>query len=345
MGVGSVQRLDASSFGSRLYLARLRRVQDAFTSRLHADVPGASVERRYGVVLDALALRLPGARAGPRRGPPRRGGRLPGRDLPRRHRHRARARGRDPALGRRRARPPVRASRSGSSTTASTPARRSSGRTACAPPPGFPRGQRRFTSGRVIVARSFAGRRRAATPTTSPSIRTSRSTARTSRASSPAPTEPSRGPGSGCRSCTGLSGVAPGAWLGNYRGLARGDHESGRHRLDGRARRRGRQGRRGRHGRAQPLARRPGDRPCGRCPVAGAGQCRARRHPLGRRRGQRASTRAGYGSISSPGTSATAITVAATSTHARLRGQRAPSAATARPRSRRSRRCRRSGRA
>ncbi len=25
----------------------------------------------------------------------------------------------------------------------------------------------------------------------------------------------------------GLSGVAPGAWLGNYRGLARGDHESG----------------------------------------------------------------------------------------------------------------------
>ena len=47
MGVGSVRRLDASSFGSRLYLARLRSVQDAFAARLRADVPGAAVERRY----------------------------------------------------------------------------------------------------------------------------------------------------------------------------------------------------------------------------------------------------------------------------------------------------------
>ena len=39
----------------------------------------------------------------------------------------------------------------------------------------------------------------------------------------------------------------------------------------------------------------------------------------------------GYGSISSPGTSATAITVAATSTHARLRRQRRASAATGSP--------------
>ena len=59
MGVGSAERLDAASFGSRLYLARLGRVQDAFAARLRSDVPGASVERRYGVVLDALALRLP----------------------------------------------------------------------------------------------------------------------------------------------------------------------------------------------------------------------------------------------------------------------------------------------
>ena len=59
MGVGSVRRLDAASFGSRLYLARLRSVQDAFAARLRTAVPGAPVERRYGVVLDALAVRLP----------------------------------------------------------------------------------------------------------------------------------------------------------------------------------------------------------------------------------------------------------------------------------------------
>ena len=34
-------------------------------------------------------------------------------------------------------------------------------------------------------------------------------------------------PGLGLPVVRGLSGVAPGAWLGNYRGLARGDHESG----------------------------------------------------------------------------------------------------------------------
>ena len=68
---------------------------------------------------------------------------------------------------------------------------------------------------------------RARAPTTSRSTPTSPSTGRTSRASSPAPTAPSRAPGSGCRSYAGSPGVAPGAWLGNYRGLARGDHESG----------------------------------------------------------------------------------------------------------------------
>ena len=121
-------------------------------------VPGAAVERRYGVVLDALALRLPGARARPRASacpawPP---------SIPVATYHAAAdtvpgARGRRPALGRRSLdRRPGRQGRR-SSTTASTPARRSSRPPGCAPPPGFPRGQRRFTSGRVIVARSFAG--------------------------------------------------------------------------------------------------------------------------------------------------------------------------------------------
>ena len=59
MGIGSVTRLDAASFGSRLYLAQLARVQDRFAARLRAEVPGVAIERRYRVVLDALAVRVP----------------------------------------------------------------------------------------------------------------------------------------------------------------------------------------------------------------------------------------------------------------------------------------------
>ena len=59
MGAGSIRRLDAASFGSRLYVAQLARMQDRFTARLRAAVPGATVERSYRVVLDALALRVP----------------------------------------------------------------------------------------------------------------------------------------------------------------------------------------------------------------------------------------------------------------------------------------------
>ena len=123
------------------------------------------------------------------------------------------------------------------------------------PPPGFPRGQERFTSGRVIVARSFAGKTHR-TPTTSPSIRTSRSTGRTSPASSPARTEPSRGPGSGCLSSGPVRCGARRLARQLPRARPRRSRD-GRHRLDDRARRRGRQGGRGRHGRAQPLAGRP----------------------------------------------------------------------------------------
>ena len=61
MGVGSVTRVDAASFGSRLYLAQLARVQERFAARLRAEVPGVAIERRYRVVLDALAVSVPAA--------------------------------------------------------------------------------------------------------------------------------------------------------------------------------------------------------------------------------------------------------------------------------------------
>ena len=101
MGVGSVGRLDAASFGSRLYLAHLRRVQDAFAARLRSRVPGAAVERRYRRRARRPGAAAAGALAGARRAAARRRGRLSGRDLPRPDRHGARARGRRSALGRR----------------------------------------------------------------------------------------------------------------------------------------------------------------------------------------------------------------------------------------------------
>ena len=122
------------------------------------------------------------------------------------------------------------------------------------------------------------------------------------------------GPGSGCPSCRGLSGVAPGAWLGNYRGLARGDHETGA------------------IGSTVELAAAVDkavadgmdvlnlslggpeiDPAADALSLALANAARAG-IPSVVAAGNSFDTR-GYGSISSPGTSATAITVAATSTN------------------------------
>ena len=313
MGVGSVQRLDAASFGSRLYLARLRRVQDAFTSRLHADVPGASVERRYGVVLDAVALRVPvrmlahvqglpgvaavypvatyhadtdtvpalvgaiplwGARALDRR-PGRQG-----RDHRRRHRCRAR--------------------------------RSSVPNDEQQPPPGFPRGQERFTSDRVIVARSFAGNDAPHADDLAFDPNVSEHGTHVAGIVAGRNGTVAR-PGLGLPVVRGLSGVAPGAWLGNYRGLARGDHETGA------------------IGSTVELAAAVDkavadgmdvlnlslggpeiDPAADALSLALANAARAG-VPSVVAAGNSFDTR-GYGSISSPGTSATAITVAATST-------------------------------
>ncbi|MDX6561532.1 MAG: minor extracellular serine protease Vpr, partial [Gaiellales bacterium] len=93
-------------------------------------------------------------------------------------------------------------------------------------PAGFPRGQRRFTSGRVIVARSFAGKDAPGADHLPFDPMVSEHGTHVSGIIAGAYGTVAR-PGLGLPVVRGLSGVAPGAWLGNYRGLARGDHQSG----------------------------------------------------------------------------------------------------------------------
>jgi minor extracellular serine protease Vpr len=225
MGVGSADRIDASSFGSRLYLARVRAVQDVFAARLHGSVPAATVERRYGVVLDALALRLPVRSLARVAGMPGVADIYPVATYHAADNSVPGLVGAVPLWGPTRgtAGQGVKVGVIDDGIDVGAPYLASAGLRA---PAGFPLGQRRFTSGRIIVARSFAG---ADAPTPD------------HLAFDPAVSEHGTHvagilagvygtvahPGLGLPVVSGLSGVAPGAWLGNYRGLARGDHESG----------------------------------------------------------------------------------------------------------------------
>ena len=225
MGVGSVRRLDASSFGSRLYLAHLRSVQDAFAARLRRDVPGAAVERRYAVVLDALAVRVPVRSLA-------RVEALPGvaAVYPVATYHATADTvpalvGAVPLWGAERstAGQGIKIGIIDDGIDASAPFLAPAGLRA---PAGFPRGQRRFTTGRVIVARSFAGGDAPGPDHLAFDPRVSEHGTHVSGIVAGAYGTVAR-PGLGLPTVHGLSGVAPGAWLGNYRGLARGDHESG----------------------------------------------------------------------------------------------------------------------
>ena len=84
-------------------------------------------------------------------------------------------------------------------------------------PAGFPKGGAKWTTPKVIVARSFPGPDSGRPGTAARSTRTRRSTARTSRASPPATRARTPRPAPTIRRRPGLSGVAPRAWIGNYR--------------------------------------------------------------------------------------------------------------------------------
>ena len=188
-------------------------------------MPARRVERRYGVVLDALAVRLPAASLA-------RLASLPGvADVYPVATYHATA---DTVPGLVGAVPLWGADRSTAGQgvkvgviddgiDAGTPFLAPAGLRA---PTGFPRGQQRFTSGRVIVARSFAGDDAPARDHLAFDPKVSEHGTHVAGILAGAYGTVAH-PGMGLPVVHEPLGRRPGAWLGNYRGLARGDHESG----------------------------------------------------------------------------------------------------------------------
>ena len=58
-GTSATRRLDTSSRAARAYVAKLQRAQRAATASLRRTIPRASVERRYTLLLNGLAVELP----------------------------------------------------------------------------------------------------------------------------------------------------------------------------------------------------------------------------------------------------------------------------------------------
>ena len=210
---------------------------------------------------------------------------------------------------------PARASRSASSTTGSTSRTRSSTPPGFTPPPGFPRGDRRFTTAKVIVARAFPPPSAADAGSSCRSTRRSRSTATHVAGIAAGDAGTTATPGGGLPVVHDLSGVAPRAYLGNYRG-ADGRRPAPRvGRRHGRDRRGGRQG--GRQDGMdvhQPLARRHRGRAGAR--TRWCRPSRARSAPASWSRSRPATTTRSSARARSarPARRPTSITVAATST-------------------------------
>jgi minor extracellular serine protease Vpr len=217
-GYGRAHRVLASAFGSRLYLSRLRGEQAVVQRRIERSLPGARVRRRYTTVLDGLSVILrtnqiralqrvadvtavyPNLRYHPSTdsvpeviGAPG----LWGSDLA------------GAGAG-------VKVAVIDDGIDAHHPFFAPRGLLA---PAGYPRGVRSYTTGKVIVARSFApqGAARRDRLPFDPSV----SRHATHVAGILAGDEGLTAPGDAGRpTVTGLSGVAPRAWLGNYRALA-----------------------------------------------------------------------------------------------------------------------------
>ena len=208
-------RLDLSSAASRTALARIQRAQRALESRIHAAIPQARIVWRYQVVLNGLAVFLPADRIA-------RLERIPG--IAHVTKSVAYHRQLDVAPGL------INATTLWGSDLASSgqgvkiailddgievdhPFVSPAGFTA---PPGFPRGDTRFTSAKVIVARAFAPPSTTWKYASSPwdpensehGVHVSGIAAGNAR--TPATVE-------GLKRT--LSGVAPGAYLGNYKVL------------------------------------------------------------------------------------------------------------------------------
>jgi minor extracellular serine protease Vpr len=220
-GYGHGRRVLASAFGSRLYLSRLASEQAAATTRIEREVPGARVRRHYRTVLDGVSVLL-----------------RPDQIAALRHvtgvtavypnlRYHALTDTVPEVIGAPAVWGPELAG-AGAGVKVGViddgidvhhPYFAPRGLTT---PPGFPLGNRAYTSGKVIVARSFApagAPRRDLLPFEAGVSRHGTHVAGILAGDNGvvAPAELGR------PEVRGLSGVAPEAWLGNYRGLSQPD--------------------------------------------------------------------------------------------------------------------------
>ena len=211
---GAARRLNVASASSRAYLARLARVQRAAAATLRRTIPEATISRRFRIVLDGMAVELPARRL--------------------------------PALARlpfvENVYPSVRYTRAlndspavvgAHALAAATGARGQGIKIAIVDdgidqrnpffnpqgfsyPAGFPKGARRWTTPKVIVARAFPGpgsgrRGRLALDPRASFHGTHVAGIASGQSGTDAPA------GNDHPAVRGLSGVAPRAWLGNYR--------------------------------------------------------------------------------------------------------------------------------
>jgi minor extracellular serine protease Vpr len=208
------RRLDARSAGSREYLAKLAQLQARAVEELRRDVPGARVGRRLRIVLDALTVRVPVGQ------------------LPKLYRlgfvHKVYPSTRfklnlddSPSL----IGVPAFSNATGAHGEGVKIAIVDDGidqRSAFLDPagfsypPGFPRGQTKFTTPKVIVARSYPGPGSGKPGTLPLDLKASfHATHVAGIAAGDSGTTAPAGPDH--PEVRGLSGIAPRAWLGNYR--------------------------------------------------------------------------------------------------------------------------------
>ena len=218
-------RLDVAAFGSRLYLAQLAGEQALAVRRIRAQVPGALVGARMRVVMNALSLSVPASAVA-------RLDRIPGvaevlvsqrihaltDSVPRVVGATAIWGSKGEASGQ-----GVRIAIVDDGVDASHPFFRAAGQD---PPPGWPRGQRDFTRGRVIVARAFPPPGSRGTSTLAFDPETSSHGTHVAGIAAGARGTVAR-PGGGLPTVHGLSGVAPAAFIGNYRALTEPDPQYG----------------------------------------------------------------------------------------------------------------------
>ena len=211
---GSARKLDANSSASRRYLSRLESMQKEAAREIREAIPGAVVSRRFQVVLDGLTVELP-----VRRLPDLAGLSLVTKIYPS-YAYRL-ALDESPGL--------IRAGTFWASTGLRGEGMKIAvvddgvdnthaflAPTGMSYPPGFPKGGKRWTSPKVIVARAFPGPS-SGRPGRLPLFRdasfhgTHVAGIAAGRSGTFSPGGPGHPP------VANLSGVAPNAWVGNYR--------------------------------------------------------------------------------------------------------------------------------